>query len=163
MPITTGRLVPVYHSMRSPFPYLWKERIRTPSRTSLGLAGDIKSRGLFNSAFSLLQKGAQDLADSGVRACMDPGLRCASRRYHRFVRRLYKCGMIDFDGGGDVACEIGLFAVTKKGHKQRLVLDCRTANFYFTDPLATCLPTAAGHSRLTLSTRGDFVLWRSSA
>ena len=150
MPITTGRLVHVYHSSRNEFPDLWKERIRRPSRTSSGLAGEMKSRGVFNSTFGLLQRGAHNLADSGVHAYMDPGLRCASRRYHRFVRRLYKCGMIDSDGGGDVACEIGLFAVTKKGDKQRLVLDCRTANFYFTDPSATRLHTAAGHSRLTL-------------
>ena len=81
---------------------------------------------------------------------MGPVLRCASRRYHRFVRRLYKCGMIDFDDGGDAACEIGLFAVAKKGKKQRLVLDCWTANFCFTDTPATRLRTAARQSRLTL-------------
>ena len=81
---------------------------------------------------------------------MDPGLRCASMRYHRFVRRLHKCGMIDFDDGGDAACKIGLFAVTETGNKQRLVLDCRTASFYFTDPPVARLPTEAGRLRLAL-------------
>ena len=80
---------------------------------------------------------------------MDPGLRRAGGRYHRFIRRRFDTGMLDFTDT-DVACEIGLFAVTKKGDKQRLVLDCRTANFHFDAPPSTRLPTAAGLSRLTM-------------
>ena len=80
---------------------------------------------------------------------MDPGLRCAGRRYHRFICCLFDAGMLDFTDT-DVACEIALFAVTQKGGKQRLVLDCRTANFHFYAPPSTRLPTAAGHSRLTM-------------
>ena len=80
---------------------------------------------------------------------MDPGLRCAGRRYHQFIRCLFDAGMLDFTDT-DVACEIGLFAVTKKGGNQRLVLGCCTANFRFRAPPSTRLPTAAGHSRLTM-------------
>ena len=80
---------------------------------------------------------------------MDPGLRCAGRRYHRFIRRLFDAGMLDFTDI-DVVCEIRLFAVTKKVDRQRLVLECRTANFHFDAPPSTRLPTAAGHSRLTM-------------
>ena len=66
--------------------------------------------------------GSKLFADSGIHAYMDPGLRCAGRRYHRFIRRLFDAGMLDFIET-DVACEIGLFAVTKNADKQRMVLD----------------------------------------
>ena len=62
-------------------------------------------------------EGVQALTDIGIHAYMDPGLRCAGRCYHRFICRLFVAGMLDFTDT-DVACEIGLFAVTKKERKQ---------------------------------------------
>ena len=110
-------------------------------------------------------EGVQVLADSGIHAYMDPGLRCAGRRYHRFICRLFDAGMLDFTDT-DVACEIGLFAVNKKGDKQRLVLDVVQPPSISMPRLIPCFyeapdcgtPFAAHHARGTTLYSAQFDL-----
>ena len=51
------------------------------------------------------------------------------------------------DDAAGVRCEVGLFAVEKKSGKQRLVIDCRLANCWFSPPAAVKLPTASAYCR----------------
>ena len=81
-------------------------------------------------------------------AFLDPGVRKSRPRYLRLIHRLVRCGVLCF--GTTRLCDVGLFAVSKKGGKQRLVVDARRANLCFVDPPGVSLPTAASFARLEL-------------
>ena len=81
-------------------------------------------------------------------AFLDPGVRKSRPRYLRLIHRLVRCGVLCF--GTTRLCDVGLFAVSKKAGKQRLVVDARRANLCFVDPPGVSLPTAASFARLEL-------------
>ena len=74
-------------------------------------------------------------------AYMDPGLRSDPVRFGRLLERLHAAGMIEFRTSGVPRC--GLFAVHKKGGKQRLIVDARISNCCFTDSKPVHLCTGA--------------------
>ncbi len=84
---------------------------------------------------------------------MDPGLRKSTRRYHNFLRRLWNLNFIDVSFGR--IAEVGVFAVTKKGGRQRMVLDCRLANCWFGPPAHCDLPTSASFTKVELGSNDE--------
>ena len=84
-----------------------------------------------------------------ARPYLDPSLRKSTGRYHSFIRKLWSRGMLGCSF--DVACSVGVFAVAKKGKfTQRMVIDCRLANAFFSEPEPTSLPTTAAFSNIHL-------------
>ena len=88
-------------------------------------------------------------AEDTPTAFLDPGLRRCRRRYVRLVQRLVQCGVLEY--GRTCDCDVGLFAVSKKSGKQRLVVDARRSNLCFIDPPSVSLPTAASFTRIELA------------
>lgn len=95
------------------------------------------------------QDAVRQVQEAGVRVYHDPGLRRAPRRYARLIRRLIDSGMLEIVPGEVVACA-GLFAVSKKSGRQRLVVDCRESNCWFSASPSVSLPTAAGLTRMRM-------------
>ena len=79
---------------------------------------------------------------------LDPSLRRDCDKYHRFVKMLWERGMLD--ASFDVVSSIGVFAVSKKGKKQRMVLDCRITNEFFGPAPRTSLPTAGAFCNISV-------------
>lgn len=73
------------------------------------------------------------------RPYMDPMLR-QGKQYHGFLRRLYASSLIDYSvkPGRE---QIGLFFVTKKSGKLRLIVDARRSNAHFGEPSYVSLAT----------------------
>ena len=115
----------------------------------LGPTGEDEVASFVSSALLPNEVQARRLAapDTPV-AYLDPGLRKSRRRYLRLIRRLVDCSALSF--GVQSFCDVGLFAVTKKSGKQRLVVDARRANLCFDEPPGVSLPTAAAFSQLEL-------------
>ena len=55
------------------------------------------------------------------------------RIYSEFLSRLHQSGLIDFSLE-PAAEEVAVFTVSKKGDKQRMILDCRRAHCHFLEP-----------------------------
>ena len=99
------------------------------------------------------ESAAGSLAACGIqKPFMDSGLRKSTRRYHSFLRRLWNLNLIDVSFVR--VAEVGVFAVSKKGGRQRMVLDCRLANCWFGSPARCDLPTSASFTKLELGS-GD--------
>ena len=67
----------------------------------------------------------------------DPAFK-SPKQYLSFIKELYDCGVVRFTD--TVTCELGLFFVTKKNGKLRLIVDARVANQYFRTPLVAATP-----------------------
>lgn len=77
---------------------------------------------------------------------IDPQLDTDPQKYHEFISDLYNCKLIHFTN--QPRCQVGAFVVTKKGDKQRLILDCRPANRLFRRPPTTILGSSEAWNRL---------------
>ncbi|CAK0795513.1 unnamed protein product, partial [Prorocentrum cordatum] len=85
----------------------------------------------------------------GVPGChTDPALQKDPRTYGRLVRRVARVGMVTFTR--DPACVLGVFFVTKKADKLRLIVDCRRANQLFQKPPGVALLSGKGLSRVEI-------------
>eukprot|EP00971_Amphidinium_carterae_P109169 2161747-Amphidinium_carterae.1 len=79
------------------------------------------------------------------RGYLDPALRQPTV-YGRFVRRCVAAGLMELVAAG--VPRVGAFAVRKKNGDQRLVIDARVSNEYFSKPEHVNLCTGQGFSRL---------------
>ena len=116
-----------------------------PLEELLGPGGHQFVQEFVNSAV-LPKNAAQSKAEaSGLRsAYMDTSLRSDPARYGRLLERLRAAGMIEYRRSGKARC--GLFAVHKKGGRQRLIVDARLSNCCFTDskPVSLCSGATLG-------------------
>ena len=77
---------------------------------------------------------------------IDPVLAHNPRRYHEFVADLYDCKLVGFTVTPKV--QVGAFVVTKKGDRQRLIVDARRTNRLFRTPPSTNLGSIESWARL---------------
>ena len=100
------------------------------------------------------EQAMRNLQDTELKsAFLDPGLKRSKKLYHKVLRLLRDAGMIEFVPAGEsgaVIERVGIFSVPKKDGRQRLVVDCRRSNCWFTDPPKAHLPTCAAYSRLSM-------------
>ena len=116
-----------------------------PSQLSLPGAGAVSMSAFDNPAVSCSPKiaeflerivlptpeGLRLMRESGLRrGYLDPALRGGGRKYASFLSKLAHHGLIEFWIEPGV-CECGAFAVPKKDGSQRLVVDARPANLFF--------------------------------
>ncbi|CAE7299586.1 UPF1 [Symbiodinium sp. CCMP2592] len=80
---------------------------------------------------------------------IDPVLAHNPRRYHEFVADLYDCKLVGFTVTPRV--QVGAFVVTKKGDRQRLIVDARRTNRLFRTPPSTNLGSIESWARLECS------------
>ncbi|CAK0849813.1 unnamed protein product, partial [Prorocentrum cordatum] len=81
---------------------------------------------------------------------MDPIVR-GRRQCATPVLRLLEAGVIDLVGDpGEVVDEAGLFSAPRKSGRQRLVVDARPANFWFSDPADVRLATGSAQAAIEL-------------
>lgn len=77
---------------------------------------------------------------------LDPQLANHPRKYHQFIADLYLAKLISFTVTPKV--QVGAFVVTKKGNKQRLIIDARRTNKLFRTPPTTILGSMEAWGRL---------------
>ena len=89
--------------------------------------------------------------EKGLESCcyLDPVLASNKKAYHQFIGDLVRCELVSFTQTPRV--QIGAFFVSKKGDKQRLVIDARRANRLFRTPPSTALGSIDCWSRLEVS------------
>lgn len=90
----------------------------------------------------VLEKGLENLC------YMDPVLASNPQRYHQFICDMYRSGLIDFTITPKV--QVGAFVVSKKGDKQRLIVDARRTNKLFRTPPTTLLGSMECWGRLEI-------------
>jgi len=89
--------------------------------------------------------GRECVTDGGFhRPYMDPVISHSAKNYGRLLGRLVKAGIVEFTSEHGV-CTVGLFAVSKKDGRQRLVVNARQAacpfpSLLFPSLLSLCLP-----------------------
>ena len=88
----------------------------------------------------VLEKGLEGLRH------IDPVLERNPRNYHEFISDLYECKLVGFTAAPKV--QVGAFVVTKKGDRQRLIIDARRTNRLFRTPPSTNLGSIESWSRL---------------
>ena len=72
--------------------------------------------------------------------------------YAKLVRRLVSAGMVKLQKHAPLVIN-GLFAVPKGDDQQRLIVDCRRANYAMAEPPAVNLPSSASLVRLQKAVR----------
>ena len=77
---------------------------------------------------------------------MDPQLTHDPSKYHNLVGDLCSCNLLGFTDQPRV--QVGLFFVTKKNHKQRMIIDARRTNKLFRKPPTTVLGSVDAWSRV---------------
>ena len=77
------------------------------------------------------------------------------KAYHGFLKRMHDSNLVDFSIERGVQ-EVGVFCVTKKSGKLRLIIDARLANCHFEEPAHVALTTGEGLSSLEFS-KGESV------
>ena len=86
---------------------------------------------------------------------LDPVLAHNPEAYHQFIHDLYACNLIGFTDKPKI--QVGLFVVTKKGEKQRLIVDARPTNRFFRAPPATLLGSVEAWGKLEVQEEEFFV------
>ena len=86
----------------------------------------------------------------------DPLLKFNRRAYASFVRKLHDSGVIEFRRSVREQC--GLFCVWKKSGKQRLVVDARLTNLWFSDPEPVALATGTSFGNIEVDGHGPIQL-----
>ena len=77
---------------------------------------------------------------------MDPQLEGGGKKYHSFIADLVRSKLVDFTVRPRV--QVGAFVVTKKGEKQRLIVDARRTNKLFRTPPSTQLGSMDSWARI---------------
>lgn len=77
---------------------------------------------------------------------MDPILANDPKKYHQFIADMHRSGLLDYTLKPKV--QVGAFVVTKKGDKQRLIVDARKTNRLFRTPPTTLLGSMECWGRL---------------
>ena len=96
----------------------------------------------------------------GVQRCYtDPQLRVPNV-FQGFVKRLSEAGLVEFSLTEGIE-QVEMFCVAKKDGRQRLVVDCRRSNCWFSLPGKVRLATAECLSRIQLT--GESPLYISTA
>ena len=72
---------------------------------------------------------------------VDPSLSADSTEYHALLKDILSRGMIQFSH--DCLERVGIFCVTKKGNRLRLIIDCRRLNYRLKCPAKTKLASSA--------------------
>jgi len=101
-------------------------------------------------ASSVLPKemAAENVAAGGLnRPYTDPAASRNCKTRQKLLSRLFESGMLELCSSPGAAT-VGLFAVPKRSGGQRLVIDARIANCFFTDSHHCSLATMAGFARL---------------
>ena len=71
--------------------------------------------------------------------------------YGRLIHKMIDSGVVDLTVNPlEAIQQVGVFAVRKKNDRQRLVVDARGSNFWFSEPGHVHLPTGSALSRLEL-------------
>jgi hypothetical protein len=89
----------------------------------------------------------------------DPLLIRNQAAYGRFLRQLLDGGVCEL--GPDCKHTVGIFFVSKRSGKLRMILDTRLANTEFRSPPHTNLPSAASWARMEFPAAGDVYLAQS--
>ena len=79
---------------------------------------------------------------------LDPQLSTNPKTYHMFLADLFNAKLISFTNKPRV--QVGAFVVTKKGGKQRLIIDARRTNKLFRTPPTTVLGSVDAWGRLEI-------------
>ena len=95
----------------------------------------------------VLEKGLEGLC------YMDPVLANDPKKYHQFIADMHRSGLLDFTIKPKV--QVGAFVVTKKGDKQRLIVDARKTNRLFRTPPTTLLGSMECWGRLEVDQEED--------
>lgn len=86
----------------------------------------------------------------------DPLLKHNRRAYSSFIRKLFDSGVIEFSKTCREQC--GLFCVWKKSGKQRLVVDARLTNLWFSSPEPVRLATGTSFGAIEVDDHGPIEL-----
>ena len=78
---------------------------------------------------------------------IDPKLTRSPKTYLKLLCKLYNAGMLNFRNSVG-RCMVGVFTVKKKDGKQRLVVDARVSNQWFSTPPSTQLPTGSAFAQV---------------
>ena len=115
-----------------------------------GQNGQIEVRSFIDERLKPENEAVQDLQMFGPdKVYSDPKFR-SKKQYTGFVARLYNLiGLLDVSLE-DVAEEVGLFFVKKKGNKLRMIVDCRRSNRWFKAPEHTNLTTGESLRRIEI-------------
>ena len=111
----------------------------------------------FRTEMLLSSKEAAGVIESGRggECHLDPVLAHNPEAYHQFTHDLYACNLIGFTDKPKI--QVGLFVVTKKGEKQRLIVDARPTNRFFRAPPATLLGSVEAWGKLEVQEEEFFV------
>ena len=88
---------------------------------------------------------------------MDPVFKSSPKKYESFIAELHRAGVLKF--ASSVWCVNGLFFVTKKDGRLRLIVDARVANTFFRRPPTGETGSAANLADLKVPDSKD--LWIS--
>ncbi|CAE7736810.1 unnamed protein product [Symbiodinium sp. CCMP2592] len=87
---------------------------------------------------------------------IDPVLGNNPRKYHEFISDLIDCNILTFTDSPRV--QVGVFVVTKKQQRQRLIIDARRSNRLFRSPPTTCLGSVESWTRLEVQGGGPLFM-----
>ncbi|CAK0890061.1 unnamed protein product, partial [Prorocentrum cordatum] len=117
-----------------------------PLADLFGAGGQAEVDGFLDSHLLKLEAASHNLKGAPRETYMDEVLRNSPHEYRRLVKRLERAGMIDYTIQPQEFCS--LFFVRKKNGSQRLVVDCRRSNCWFSAADPVELSTGAGLGNL---------------
>jgi hypothetical protein len=90
------------------------------------------------------------------RPYLDHGLRRNRKAYVAFVRRFAAANCLEYRASCTES--VGVFTVTKKNGKLRLIIDARLSNCWFEDPMAVDLATGMSFATIEVDSNEPLVL-----
>ncbi|CAK0894817.1 unnamed protein product, partial [Prorocentrum cordatum] len=117
-----------------------------PLAELFGAGGQAEVDGFLDSHLLEPEAASHNLKAAPRETYMDEVLRNSPHAYQRLVKRLERAGMIDYTVQPQEFCS--LFFVRKKNGSQRLVVDCRRSNCWFSAADPVQLSTGAGLGNL---------------
>eukprot|EP00971_Amphidinium_carterae_P292669 5810320-Amphidinium_carterae.1 len=102
------------------------------------------------------EHAAGRLLEAPGKPYMDINLRSSPQTYAEFLLRLADANMLQFESSAIET--VGFFFVKKKGNRQRLVIDARRANCWFSDSRHVSLATGSSLSQLRVPAGKDMYI-----
>ncbi|CAK0855314.1 unnamed protein product [Prorocentrum cordatum] len=133
-----------YDDMKASLPMSGNRPV--PLAELFGAGGQAEVDGFLDSHLLKSEAASHNLKGAPRETYMDEVLRNSPRAYQRLVKRLERAGMIDYTVQPQEFCS--LFFVRKKNGSQRLVVDCRRSNCWFSAADPVQLSTGAGLGNL---------------
>ncbi|CAK0795370.1 unnamed protein product, partial [Prorocentrum cordatum] len=133
-----------YDDMKASLPMSGNRPV--PLAELFGAGGQAEVDGFLGSHLLKSEAASHNLKGAPRETYMDEVLRNSPRAYQRLVKRLERARMIDYTVQPQEFCS--LFFVRKKNGSQRLVVDCRRSNCWFSAADPVQLSTGAGHGNL---------------